>query len=179
MEIVPLAGPDGPLLLRPRRHADARGWFEETWRAQGLPAFVPVQENVSHSIAVRTLRGLHFQRPPHAQAKLLSVDAGRIEDLMVDLRPGPGFGQVTRLHLDPVAGSIFVPKGFAHGFVTLEPDTRVRYRVNHPYAPESEGGLAWDDPALALMDLGPAEALEINARDRQWPRLHQLGQVFA
>jgi dTDP-4-dehydrorhamnose 3,5-epimerase len=138
------------LLLRPKRFADERGFFVETYQRRRLAeAGVNVefvQDNLSHSVAVGTLRGLHYQRPPHAQAKLVSVVAGRILDVAVDVRRGsPTFGSHVKAELSADGGEqLHVPVGFLHGFVTLEPDTRVTYKVTDYYAADCDGAVRWD-----------------------------------
>jgi dTDP-4-dehydrorhamnose 3,5-epimerase len=144
------------LLLRPRRFADERGFFVETYQRERLAAAGIacdfVQDNLSHSAKAGTLRGLHYQRPPHAQAKLVSVLAGRILDVAVDARRGsPTYGRHVKAELTADEGTqLFVPEGFLHGFVTLEPDTRVAYKVSDYYAADCDGGVRWDDPDLAI-----------------------------
>lgn len=173
------------LHVRPARHGDARGWFSETWseaafRAAGIPVHF-VQDNHSRSAEAGTLRGLHYQAPPHAQAKLVRCVRGRLLDVVVDIREGsPNFGRHTAFELDEAGGvQAFVPEGFAHGFCTLEPGTEVIYKVTRPYAPESDFGIAFDDPALGIPWPFPVEALTLSARDRVHPRLADAARVFA
>lgn len=174
----------GVTLIRARRFADARGWFEEAWSADRLAALGLdhgfVQDNLSLSHAPGTVRGLHFQRPPHAQAKLVRCITGAVFDVVVDLRAGsPTFGRALTVTLDAEAGDqLYVPVGFAHGFMTQKPETRVAYRVSAPYAPAAEGGLAWDDPALGVdwPDAGPPV---LSDRDTIWPRLADADAPFA
>lgn len=175
---------EGPLLVEVRRFGDHRGFFMETYsqrdfEAVGIPeAFV--QDNHSRSAAVGTLRGMHFQLPPRAQAKLVRVLHGAILDIVVDLRrASPSFGRHVSCRLDANGGEQFyVPAGFAHGFVTLEPDTEVAYKVTDYYAPDCDRGLAWDDPELALpwpeLPGGPV----LSDKDRQHPRLRDLPASF-
>lgn len=144
------------ILVKPRRFGDSRGWFSETYRddryvALGVDSGF-VQDNQSWSAAAGTVRGLHFQRPPHAQAKLVRCLVGAIWDVAVDLRRGsPTYGGWVGAELTAENGhQLYVPVGFAHGFVTLTDDTHVAYKVSDFYAPETEGGLIWNDPALAL-----------------------------
>jgi dTDP-4-dehydrorhamnose 3,5-epimerase len=128
---------------------------------------------------VGTVRGLHFQVPPHAQAKLLRVVRGAVFDVAVDLRQGsPSYGRHVSAVISAAAwNQIFVPVGFAHGFCTLEPDTEVIYKVSDFYAPEAERGLLWSDPALAID--WPAGAGKVLAeRDRGWPPLRDLERIF-
>ncbi|AZO79501.1 MULTISPECIES: dTDP-4-dehydrorhamnose 3,5-epimerase [unclassified Bosea (in: a-proteobacteria)] len=144
------------VLIRPKKFGDARGYFMETWSAQDFAAAgigtVFVQDNQSLSAARGVVRGLHFQAPPAAQAKLIRVLKGAIFDVTVDIRRGsPSYGKwcAATLTADG-AEQLFVPRGFAHAFCTLEPDTEVVYKVDAPYAPQAEGGIAWDDPELAI-----------------------------
>lgn len=139
----------------PRRFTDARGYFVETYSVRALAAAgiteVFVQDNQSVS-ARGVLRGLHFQKPPHAQAKLVRVIAGRALDIAVDLRAGsPTFGQHHAVILDAALGNTFyIPAGFAHGFLALEDDTMLHYKCTDYYHPETEGALRWNDPALGI-----------------------------
>jgi dTDP-4-dehydrorhamnose 3,5-epimerase len=182
MDIIALDIP-AVKLLKTRRFGDERGWFAETWRADtmaaaGLPAFV--QDNQSFSAFSGTVRGLHFQRPPQAQAKLVRVVAGRIFDVVVDLRASsPHFGHHISIELDSLSGDqLFVPEGFAHGFCTLEPATTVVYRVNAYYSREHDAGLLWSDPALAIAwPVAPAGAT-LSDKDQVAPRLSELGPIF-
>jgi dTDP-4-dehydrorhamnose 3,5-epimerase len=171
-------------LFTPSRHADARGAFVETFSKARLdPETGPldwVQDNQSRSAKAGTLRGLHLQAPPHAQDKLVRVARGAIFDVAVDVRRGsPTYGRHVSATLSEANGAqIFVPKGFAHGFVTLEPETEVLYKVTHAYAPASERGVLWRDPALAIAWPVPARDVTLNARDDAWPLLadaHDLG----
>lgn len=147
----------GPVLFAPKKHADARGSFMETFRrdvffdATGCrDSFV--QDNRSVSLAAGTLRGLHAQRPPRAQGKLVSVAAGSIFDVAVDIRKSSDtFGQYVALKLSPDNGAQFwVPPGFLHGFVTLEPGTIVTYKCTDYYSADDEVTIAWSDPDLAI-----------------------------
>lgn len=145
-----------PTLITPRRFTDSRGWFTESWNArvfgaQGIAAEF-CQDNHSLSRAAFTLRGLHFQRAPHAQAKLVRCVRGRIYDVAVDIRcTSPTFKHWVGVELSAEAGNqLFVPAGYAHGFLTLEPDCEVAYKVDAYYAPESDGGIAWNDPEIAV-----------------------------
>ncbi|OJU13194.1 MAG: dTDP-4-dehydrorhamnose 3,5-epimerase [Caulobacterales bacterium 68-7] len=182
MRITPLAIPD-LLLIEPRKHGDERGFFSETFSAAALAeagftrAFV--QDNHSRSPKRGTVRGLHFQAPPHAQDKLLRVAAGAILDVAVDIRVGsPTYGQAVAVELSAANWrQLLVPKGFAHGFVTLTDDCDVLYKVTDYYAPASEGGLLWNDPALGIdwpADLQPL----INDRDAAWPALAEFDSPF-
>ena len=143
-------------LLKPRRHTDDRGWFAETYNRRGLAAVGVaadfVQDNHAYSRQRFVLRGLHFQAPPAAQTKLVRCVAGAIWDVAVDIRRGsPTYGRHVAAELTAENGwQLLVPRGFAHGYLTLRPDTEVQYKVDAYYAPEAEGGLVWNDPDLAL-----------------------------
>lgn len=146
----------GLRLVRPRVFQDARGSFTETYNekafaAGGISARF-VQDNQSFSAKRGTIRGLHFQLPPAAQAKLVRVLLGSVYDVVVDLRRGsPTYGRWKGETLTAGGGEqLFVPRGFAHAFCTLEPDVIVAYKVDDFYAPASDSGLIWDDPTLAI-----------------------------
>lgn len=174
----------GLKLVSPKRWDDERGFFCETynasaWEKAGLrPHFV--QDNHSLSRDAGTVRGLHFQTAPFAQDKLVRVSRGRILDVVVDLRKSsPTFGRHAAVELSRENWrQLFVPIGFAHGFVTLEPDTEVLYKVTNFYSPQHDFGLAWDDPDLGIKwPVAPDRAV-LSAKDRQWPRLRELAGVF-
>jgi len=178
-EITPLAIPD-VLLITPRRLGDERGFFSETYSAKVLAEAgfdkVFVQDN--HSLTGRrgVLRGLHFQRPPTMQDKLLRVVRGAIFDVAVDIRRGsPTFGRWVGAELSAENWrQLLVPAGFAHGYLTLTEGAEVLYKVSDYYAPGLEGGLAWNDPAIGIE--WPIAATEVitNQRDGEWPRLADL-----
>lgn len=140
----------GVLILKPKRFGDARGFFCETWNAKRMAeagldvAFV--QDNHSVSAEVGTLRGLHFQAPPHAQAKLVRCGRGRLFDVAVDARRGsPTFGQWYGIELSAENGlQLLIPEGFLHGFITRAPDTEIVYKCSDYYAPEADGAVRWD-----------------------------------
>lgn len=142
--------------MRPSRFEDARGYFVETYHARALRELgitaVFVQDNQSFSTAQGTVRGLHFQLPPEPQAKLIRVRRGRIFDVAVDLRRGsPTYGRWVAEVLTADAGEqLFIPRGFAHGFCTLEPNTEVEYKVDRFYAPACGSGVIWNDLTLAI-----------------------------
>lgn len=168
----------------PRRFGDDRGWFSETFNAAtlapGLEGVGFVQDNQSLSREKGTLRGMHFQIPPKAQDKLVRVLRGAVLDVVVDIRRGsPTFGKWVSALLSADGGAqIFVPKGFAHGFVTLESDTEVLYKVSDYYSREHERGLAWDDPALGIEWPVAADGVIMADRDRAFPRLADLAAFF-
>jgi dTDP-4-dehydrorhamnose 3,5-epimerase len=171
-------------LVKPVRRGDDRGWFAETFKAgwladQGV-THPFVQDNMSLSRIEGTLRGLHFQSPPHAQAKLVSVLSGRILDVAVDARRGsPTYGRHVSAELDAEEGwQIYVPVGFLHGFVTRAPDTRVAYKVSDVYAPDCDGGVLWNDPDLAI-DWGLNGATpELSAKDAVAQRFADFNSPF-
>jgi dTDP-4-dehydrorhamnose 3,5-epimerase len=173
----------GLCLYRPKRHGDARGYFMETWServfsAEGLPAFL--QDNEALSGPAGTVRGLHFQTDPFAQAKLLRCVAGAVFDVVVDIRRGsPAYGKHVSIDLLPETGSLFIPAGCAHGYCTTAPDTLIQYKVTAPYAPASEGGIAWDDPDLGIAWPVTTAAAVLSDRDRKWPRLSQMETPFS
>lgn len=144
----------GVLVLVPRRFGDARGWFSESWNARVLASkgldLEFVQDNESFSAEAFTLRGLHFQAPPHAQAKLVRCVAGRILDVAVDARrSAPTFGQWTVRELTAAGGEqLLIPAGFLHGFLTLEPACQVAYKCTDFYAPEADGAVRWDSVGI-------------------------------
>ena len=146
----------GVLRITPRRFGDARGFFAETYSARVLSEAgvetVFVQDNHSLSAEVGTVRGLHFQAPPAAQAKLVRCGRGRIYDVAVDIRKGsPTYGQWVGEELSFENGvQLLIPAGFAHGFMTLEPDSEIVYKCSDFYAPQTEGALMWNDPGIAI-----------------------------
>lgn len=150
---------DSPVrLIRPRRHTDTRGWFTETYNRDTFAALriacTFVQDNHSLSIPAYTLRGLHFQVPPRAQDKLVRCIRGKIFDVAVDLRKGsPTYGQWVGAELSAENGhQLFIPIGFAHGFVTLQENCEVVYKCSDTYAPQQDGGIRWDDATLASVE---------------------------
>jgi dTDP-4-dehydrorhamnose 3,5-epimerase len=172
MKVTHLAIPE-VFLVESVAHRDARGAFSETFRASVLAeAGAPrpfVQENLASTTGASVLRGLHFQREPHAQDKLVQVVAGAIFDVAVDVRPGsPTLGRWVSVTLNAdQPRALYVPRGFAHGYMTLTASCAVLYKTTAYYAPEAEAGVRWDDPTIAID--WPALPEEINARDRAWP----------
>jgi dTDP-4-dehydrorhamnose 3,5-epimerase len=167
-------------LLRPRLFADERGWFAEVFSSrvfeqQGLPCRF-LQDNQSYSSRAGTLRGLHFQLPPHAQAKLVRVIRGAVFDVVVDVRRDSGtFGQHVAVELSADNRlQLLVPRGFAHGFLTLVGDTEVVYKIDAVYAPAYERGIHFADPALALPWPDPPGIVVASAKDRALPTLKEL-----
>jgi len=183
LQIIPTAIADVKE-IRPVRHRDSRGFFSEIFREDRLRAHgidtAFVQENHSLSLEPGVVRGLHFQTPPLAQAKLVRVGAGAILDVAVDIRRGsPTCGRHVAVVLSAAAANqLFVPEGFAHGFCTLEPNTEVFYKVNRYYSREHDLGLAWNDPALGI-DWPVADAAAIlSDKDRAQPLLAELPPYF-
>lgn len=171
-------------IVTPKKFSDHRGFFSETWSRKafaeaGLDLDF-VQDNQSLSGPVGTLRGLHFQSPPFAQDKLVRVTRGSILDVAVDIRASsPSFGKHVAVELSAENWKqLLVPVGFAHGFVTLEPDTEVIYKVTAPYAPENDHGLAFDDPALGVDWRRPLSGLTLSDKDRKHPRLSEMLRYF-
>jgi len=174
----------GPVLITPRKFEDARGYFSEVYN-QGI--FDPligsarfVQDNQSLSRPVGTIRGLHFQAPPHAQGKLVRVLRGSVYDVAVDLRrSSPSYGRHVGVVLSAEnRAQLWIPTGFAHGFCTLEADTEVFYKVTDVYSPADDRGLAFDDPALGIDWPVAAEAAVLSDKDRTFPRLADLPACF-
>ncbi len=172
---------EGLILIEPETFADARGFFRETFRASGFKKpgreLDFVQDNESLSKA-GVLRGLHFQRPPHAQAKLVRVSFGRVFDVAVDLRPGSEtYGRWAAYDLSADNGrQLFIPEGFAHGFLALEDNTVLSYKVTDYYYPECDGGLLWNDPFIGVE--WPAGEPLLSAKDAALPPLADLGLIF-
>jgi dTDP-4-dehydrorhamnose 3,5-epimerase len=183
MEVEATAIPE-VLKLKPRYFSDARGYFVETYNARsarraGLIAIF-VQDNQSLSLKPGTVRALHFQAPPQPQAKLVRVLRGSVYDVAVDLRVySPTYGRWVATTLTAKAGEqLFIPRGFAHGFCTLEANTEVAYKADDYYAPEWEQGLAWDDPTLAIdWPVRAADAV-LSDKDRKLRRFADFASPF-
>ena len=181
MQITPLAITD-VYLIKPKRFADARGYFSETYRRDiladaGIKSEF-VQDNESLSIAAGTVRGLHFQAPPFAQAKLVRVMAGAVMDVAVDLRSGaPTFGQFVAAPLTAESGEqMFIPEGFAHGFCCLADHTVLAYKVSAPYSSAHDFGVLWNDPDLAIP--WPVAEAVLSDKDAALPRLIDISSPF-
>jgi dTDP-4-dehydrorhamnose 3,5-epimerase len=171
-------------IIQPKKFGDHRGFFSEVYNRQAFAeagiTLEFVQDNHSLSAAVGTLRGLHFQSPPFAQDKLVRVTHGRILDIAVDIRASsPTFGQHVAVELSRENWrQLLVPIGFAHGFVTLEPDTEVIYKVTNVYSSAHDHGLAFDDPALKIDWPLAHDGLTLSDKDRRHPRLADLPRYF-
>jgi dTDP-4-dehydrorhamnose 3,5-epimerase len=176
--------PQLPLFFVPKRYIDDRGWFSETLHQQRLRELGInhpfVQENQSSSKRAGTLRGFHFQRPPAAQAKLVSVVRGRILDVAVDVRRGsPSYGNYVSIELSAEGGEqLYIPTGFAHGFITLEDDVVVMYKASDYYAPSQEAGICWNDPDIGFRwPFKDADTVKSD-KDGRLPRLNELDSPF-
>ena len=172
-------------LIQSRRHGDARGWFTEVYNLDTFAHFgittTFVQDNHSLSTPVFTLRGLHFQAPPRGQDKLVRCIRGRIFDVAVDVRRGsPSYGEWVGAELSEENGhQLFIPIGFAHGFLTLETDCEVTYKCSDTYAPDCDGGIRWDDPAIGIEWPMPAGVTpELSAKDQVQPLLADFDSPF-
>ena len=182
LDIQPTALP-GVLILTPRRFGDARGFFSESWNAKRMAEhglhFDFVQDNHSLSAQVGTVRGLHFQSPPHAQDKLVRCGRGRLFDVAVDIRKGsPTYGQWVGEELSFENGrQLLVPAGFLHGFVTREPDPEICYKCTDYYAPECDGAVRWDDPDIGI-DWGLAGEAVLSDKDAAAPLLADFDSPF-
>ncbi len=183
MDVTPTAIPE-VRIVKPRRFADSRGYFSETYNQRvfcaagiGMPF---VQDNQSLSRPKGTVRGLHFQLPPFAQDKLVRVVRGSILDVAVDIRRGaPSFGRSVSVVLSAEEGSqLFIPIGFAHGFCTLEDDTEVLYKVSNFYSAECDRGISWNDPDLAIDWPVSPDLAVLSDKDKTWPRLKDLPACF-
>ena len=174
----------GVKLIIPDRHGDGRGFFAETWNRAALARHGIdldfVQDNHSVSAARGTVRGLHFQAPPYAQAKLVRCGRGRLFDVAVDIRRGsPTFGRWTAVELSAANGwQLLIPEGFLHGFMTCEPDTEIVYKCSAAYAPGHEGAVRWDDPDIGInWGIAQADAI-LSPRDAAAPSLRELLSPF-
>lgn len=180
-------GLDAVLEIVPQRFGDARGFFSETYSAHVFAEngidLVFVQDNHSLSANAGVLRGLHYQLPPHAQDKLLRVVRGRLFDVAVDIRRGsPDFGRWVGIEISAEKGNqILIPKGFAHGFITLEPNTEVIYKVTATYAPAQDRAIRFDDPDIGIkwpaIDGLASGDVQVSEKDGKAPLLTEA-EVF-
>ncbi len=183
MNVTPQAIPE-VLLVEPKRHGDARGFFSEVWKESALAAqgfrVRFVQDNHSFSAQKGVLRGLHFQRPPTPQGKLVRCTRGAILDVAVDIREGSStYGQHVAAELSAENWrQLWVPRGFAHGFVTLTEDVEVLYKVDGEYDPATDAGIAWDDPDLGIAWPVPPGGPVLSDKDRKAPRLRDIAPPF-
>lgn len=173
----------GVRLLEPRRFGDERGFFSESWNRKtfldhGIDMDF-VQDNHSLSATVGTVRGLHFQSPPHAQAKLVRCGRGRLFDVAVDIRKGsPTFGQWVGYELSFENGlQLLIPAGFLHGFITREPDTEIIYKCSDYYAPDCDGAVRFDDPGLGI-DWGLSGDPVLSEKDANAPLMADFDSPF-
>ena len=182
MEIINTAI-EGVVIIEPKVFGDRRGYFFESFSERDFNAQVRevkfVQDNESKS-CYGVLRGLHFQKPPHAQSKLVRVVKGAVLDVAVDVRKGsPTFGKHVAVELtEDNHRQLFIPRGFAHGFVVLTDEVIFQYKCDNFYAPESEGAIAWDDPDLAIDWKVPVKELVLSPRDASNPRLKDADYLF-
>lgn len=173
----------GVVIVEPKVFGDHRGYFFESFSEKDFAEAVGevkfVQDNESKS-SYGVLRGLHFQKPPHAQAKLVRVVKGRVLDVAVDLRKGsPTFGKHVAVELtEENHRQLFIPRGFAHGFVVLSDEAVFQYKCDNYYAPQSEGSVLWNDPDIGIQWGIPSEDVMLSEKDRNAPLLKDLGNVF-
>jgi dTDP-4-dehydrorhamnose 3,5-epimerase len=183
VEVEATALPDVKI-IRTKKFADMRGHFVETYSKQAFAAAGIeeefVQDNLSHSITAGTVRGLHFQIAPFAQAKLVRVGRGRILDVALDLRRSSStYGQHIKIEISGDDGlQILIPIGFAHGFCTLEPNTEVHYKVTAPYSADHDRGLAWNDPALGISWPVDIRSAVLSDKDTRNPLFAELPPYF-
>lgn len=174
---------DGVVIIEPRVFGDHRGYFFESFSERDFNASIRkvefVQDNESKS-CYGVLRGLHFQKPPHAQSKLVRVVKGRVLDVAVDIRRGsPTFGRHVAVELsEDNHRQLFIPRGFAHGFAVLSDEAVFQYKCDNFYSPESEGAIAWDDPELGIDWQVPLSAVLLSDKDRKHPRLKEAPWLF-
>ncbi len=184
MQVEATSIPDVKLVI-PRRFGDSRGWFSETWNAAAMQAvgldFAFVQDNHSLSVDLFTLRGLHYQAPPFAQTKLVRVARGRILDVAVDVRPGSAtYLKHVAVELSSDIGEqLLIPAGFLHGFLTLEPDSEVCYKVDQYYSAAADGSVRFDDPQIGI-DWGVDHGeMRLSDKDKAAPRLADWKNPFS
>jgi dTDP-4-dehydrorhamnose 3,5-epimerase len=174
----------GLKLITPKRFGDSRGYFQEAWSERAFRENVEdttfVQDNQSLSANKGTLRGLHFQKPPFAQGKLVRVLRGSILDVSVDVRKGsPTYGRHFAVRLDMENGAqIWVPPGFLHGFCTLEDNTEVFYKVTAYYSAAHDAGVLWNDPDLGIDWPVDTQSVVLSDKDKMLPRLQEVPELF-
>lgn len=174
---------EGLVIIEPRLFKDARGYFFESFSEREFAEKVApvkfVQDNESRS-SYGVLRGLHFQKPPYAQAKLVRVVKGRVLDVAVDLRKGsPTYGKYVAVELSEDNHlQFFLPRGFAHGFCVLSDEVVFQYKCDNYYAPQSEGAVIWNDPDLGIDWRIPQEDVVLSDKDRCHPAFKELDDVF-
>lgn len=183
MKLIPQSIPE-VILIKPTVYCDIRGYFVETFRQDIVDYAVEYkinfcQDNESKS-SKGVLRGLHFQMPPFAQSKLVRVISGEVLDVAVDIRVGsPSFGQHVAVILnDQNKHQLFIPKGFAHGYVVLSENAICAYKVDRYYAPDHQCGIAYDDPSLAIDWQLPSKDLILSAQDKTQPLLQDIETGF-
>lgn len=182
IQVIPTAIPE-VVIIEPKVFGDARGYFFESWSQKDFDAAVRpvhfVQDNESKS-RYGVLRGLHFQKGPHAQSKLVRVTKGRVLDVAVDIRRGsPTFGRHIAVELDADSHrQLFIPRGFAHGFAVLSEEAVFQYKCDNLYAPSAEGAIAWDDPALGIDWHLSAQDVLLSEKDRRHPLLADAPELF-
>jgi len=175
---------EGPVEVIPKKIEDERGYFSEILRLDALVQNVGpvnfVQDNQSLSVRSGTIRGIHFQSHPAAQAKLVRCIAGKLFDVAVDLRSGSStYGRWVSVELTPEQNNqLWIPVGFGHGFCTLEPNTVVQYRVTSYYSADADKGVAWDDPTIGIEWPREADPDTLSAKDREQPKLVDLPAYF-
>ncbi len=183
MEAIATDIPDVKVFV-PKKHGDHRGFFAETYNQRSFAEagvdLVFVQDNQSYSVEPGVLRGLHFQSAPCAQDKLVRVLRGRVLDVAVDIRrSSPTFGQHVKVELTPEKfNQILVPKGFAHGILTLDPHTELLYKVTDFYSPENDYGILWNDPDLGIDWSIDENEVILSDKDRTQPRLNDAPVLF-
>src|SRR5262245_10737228 len=175
---------DIPRVVVPKRYGDSRGWFSESFHRERLrDAGIGcdfIQDNQSSSSSSGTLRGLHFQLPPAGQAKLVQVLKGSVLDVVVDVRNGsPTYGKHVSVKLSADNNhQLYVPVGFAHGFLTLENDVQVMYKVSHYYEPKLDSGIRWNDPDIAVQWPIKDSEIALSEKDRRLPFLKEFSSPF-
>jgi dTDP-4-dehydrorhamnose 3,5-epimerase len=175
---------DGVFLITPKRFPDGRGFFSEIWKREALESagltFDFIQDNYSYSAVSGVVRGMHYQTPPFAQTKLVMVLSGRVIDAVFDLRrKSPTFGKSLAVELSAENGhQLLIPKGLAHGFAVVEPNTAVLYKVDAPYAPHHEAGIHFADPDLGIVWPFDSATAVLSKKDAVLPRLKDAANPF-